>query len=365
MHVMAPANIRKPTFQAEWLDPQARPEWDAFVERHEWGSIYHTSAWCGFLENCFSHMHGQIAVIRDENSGSIIAGMPVFLVRSRFLGSRYVSIPYGMSCDPLISSRDQGAALLEKVKLEMPNVGAGSLEIKTHRSSGILSQMALSCSNDDLYHYLALDEYRENLWRNLTKGNKWCIHKAEKNGIRVQEIGGDDSLDRFYPLHQSLRKRLRFPPFERKFFKELMGHFGAPRCTTLFAQKDGRSIAAVLLLHFRDTMIWEYSGDCEEGRVLGANHLLIWTAILRAKESGCRCFAFGRTGRSNPGLTEFKRSWGSVEEELSKFAYPHCALQKLVGTKKSMGFEMVRTISGIAPAPIARWIGALCYRHWG
>jgi hypothetical protein len=349
----------------DWLKPSEWTEWDAFVESHPWGSLYHTSAWMRFLESTFSHIAGQVAVLRNAESHRIVAGIPICMVRSRFLGTRCISIPYGMTCDPLIDSADQGSLLFENLKLELAAVHSCHLEIKTHHLPEIFSPRDFAASSNDLCHSLAIDEPEDTLWARFSKGNKWSIRKAQKNGITLQESDERNPLDRFYNLHRALRKRLRLPPFKMAFFDNLRRHMGSSRCSILFALQGNKDIASVLAIRFRDTMMWEYSGDSEIGRAVGANNLLIWAAIKHARALGCKQFCLGRTEKANIGLTEFKRSWGSVETGLRTYIYPPSVISQKLDTRGSLGYRMIRIISGSAPAPIARIIGAFCYRHWG
>ena len=38
------------------IQPESRADWNAFVENHPFGWLYHRSEWCEVLVDCFRHM---------------------------------------------------------------------------------------------------------------------------------------------------------------------------------------------------------------------------------------------------------------------------------------------------------------------
>ena len=107
----------------------------------------------------------------------------------------------------------------------------------------------------------------------------------------------------------------------------------------------------------------ECLGEGEGARKLGANQLLWWEAIRQACENGYSVFSFGRTHNSNKGLMEFKRRWGTVQEDLSAFAHPSPDLN---GYNSEGAFTVaLRRLTSVAPAPLYRQFSAACYRHLG
>ena len=118
-----------------WLDDSDRVRWDAFVDAHPLGGLAQTSAWQRLLEGSFSHIHGRICAMVDDESQAIVAGIPVYTVRSWLLGNRVVSVPFATLSDPLVSDADQLDALLVRVKKLVAETSARYLEIRTLNSS--------------------------------------------------------------------------------------------------------------------------------------------------------------------------------------------------------------------------------------
>ena len=72
----------------QWLSQGQESEWDSFVARHLWGSLYHTSEWKRVIEQAFPHIRGGFVVLREGAHGEIRAGLPVYRVKSWLLGKR-------------------------------------------------------------------------------------------------------------------------------------------------------------------------------------------------------------------------------------------------------------------------------------
>ena len=98
----------------------------------------------------------------------------------------------------------------------------------------------------------------------------------------------------------------------------------SPRILTsvFIAQKDGRPIAAIMLLTFRDRVSVEFSAIDESFKQYSPTHFLFWEAIKWASERGFRVIDFGRTSPNNTSLMEFKERWGTECIDLPQFFHP-------------------------------------------
>src|SRR6185503_13477542 len=64
------------------LAPSRAAEWEAFLRTHESGMIYHTLGWKECIEKSFPHMQGRLLAVIDQPSGAIVAGLPVYTIKS-------------------------------------------------------------------------------------------------------------------------------------------------------------------------------------------------------------------------------------------------------------------------------------------
>src|SRR6476661_1370625 len=117
------------TVTARWLEPSDEPRWDAFVVRHRNGLIYHRGCWRRVLEEAFPHIRGRFLALVDRGTDEIVAGMPVYTVRSWLLGNRVVSLPFATFCDPLIDDEAQFEILWPHVQDLYRRVHARRIEV--------------------------------------------------------------------------------------------------------------------------------------------------------------------------------------------------------------------------------------------
>src|SRR5262245_24793486 len=98
-------------YKVELLAESELSAWDSFVAQHPWGTPGHLVSWKHVLEEAFAHIEGKILVLRDSSTGQLMGGVPVFCVKSWFLGTRLVSVPFFAYADPLVSSTTNGNGL--------------------------------------------------------------------------------------------------------------------------------------------------------------------------------------------------------------------------------------------------------------
>jgi CelD/BcsL family acetyltransferase involved in cellulose biosynthesis len=164
------------------------------------------------------------------------------------------------------------------------------------------------------------------------------------------------------------RRRLSLPPMPFAFFQAMFRCLSPDRVALYFAVHAGKPVGGLLALKFKDQWTMEYNGEADNAPP-GANQLLCWETIQRAKSSGAGCFSFGRTSLDNASLLDYKRRWATVEEDLTDFI-------SLPGSKPAQGRESSKAVSlalhatakGVlryAPAAVQKFIGDFCYRHLG
>jgi lipid II:glycine glycyltransferase (peptidoglycan interpeptide bridge formation enzyme) len=91
----------------------------------------------------------------------------------------------------------------------------------------------------------------------------------------------------------------------------------------LFAEHEGRPLAAIQVLRFGPRAWYMYGASTEEERHLMPTYLLQWEGICRAWAAGCRCYDMRGVSSGNPqpdhpdyGVYDFKRKFNA---ELVRF----------------------------------------------
>ena len=168
-------------------------------------------------------------------------------------------------------------------------------------------------------------------------------------------------MQKFYQLLLSTRRRLELPPQPRDWFRNLVDCLG-DKVKIRMASKDGRPIASVLTLSFKDVLVYKYG--CSDARFhnLGGMPLLLWNAIQEGKRNGAREFDMGRSDTDNPGLITFKEHWGATPSQLNYWRYPARR-----GPAAIAGWRMqaAKKIFAHIPDTFLIAAGKMFYRHIG
>jgi hypothetical protein len=354
-----------PAFRIHWLDERDLPDWDRFVSAHPAGTVYQLSAWKRFVEECFSHVKGGILALRSGTSGEIVAGIPIYSVRSMVFGRRLVSSPFATLGAVLVSETGHRQALLPPVLQKVHESRACRLELRGLRpaDSGI-SEWPLTPLKQHLHHYVILPSSPEKLKSGFSRTIRREIGKSAKSGVEVRADRSPETVRNFSALQQRARRDLGLPVYPRRFFDALVRHLPESSVSILVASRNGVSLGMLLQLEFRDWIIAEHIAVTGQGKKLGVSHALFWEGMLRGISSGRRYYSFGRTALADAGLLQFKRAWGPVEEPLLTLVYPAAAAESArTGPTPRFG-RLARLIFRVMPAPVARCAGNVFYRHW-
>jgi Acetyltransferase (GNAT) domain len=344
----------------EKLNDANLAEWDEFVGHHKWGLVGHLSGWKRAIEETFPHIKGQILALRS-GSGKLVAGIPIYRVKSSFLGNRTVSIPFATLCDPLVNSGNQMKTLVT----HLSGSHSGSMRISTWRAAETLGLEDKTYDTGFLHHFLTLDSPFEELTRQFSKtAVRQMVVRAQRSGVDVEAYGGDIGLKTFYDLYCLTRHRLGLPSMPFRFFDSLYRHLGSDRVLLLHARRGTQVLGSILAFKWKEMIAVECMGEGPEARKLGVNQLLWWEAIRLACEQGYRLFSFGRTHQSNKGLVDFKRRWGTQQELLPVFVHP-APSRRIVYTAEGMVTRFLRRLTSAAPDALYFRFSAACYRHLG
>lgn len=351
-----------------WLSPEEQGDWDAFVIRHPLGLVYHLSGWQRVLETAFGHIRGRFLALKDE-SGRIQAGLPVYTVKSWLLKDRTVSVPFATMCDPLIASKEQFDQLWPAIEDTSGKERSRRIEIRTKSISPTWIPGQLMPSLKYKHHYLPLDKNPDALFRSFHDSCvRRRVQKAKRSGVVVEERKDDESLRVFHTLACATRTRHSLPPMPFAFFQAMYRCLSPNHAALYFALHEGKPVAGILALKCKDMWTLEYSGEAENATA-GANQLLCWDTIQRARSSGAAFYSFGRTALDNESLIDHKRRWATVEEDLTDFvSVPGSRAAQVRESPKALDLAiraMGKSLLRHAPAPVLKSFGDFCYRHLG
>jgi len=139
------------------------------------------------------------------------------------------------------------------------------------------------------------------------------IRRARRAGCQVTWTEGAGSLDEFASLYAATMNRVHADDYyalTADYFAELPSLLEG-RCGMLAARRDGRPLAALLLMWGPTLLHYHLGGSLDEARGSGLNHLLFWEAIRMGRERGLTGFHLGGGISEGDGLIRFKSGFGA------------------------------------------------------
>ncbi len=158
---------------------------------------------------------------------------------------------------------------------------------------------------------------------------RYNIRLAERKGVRVFMAGSQDAsaLDIFWDLLSETTERDGFSAHDKEHYRLMLETLSGdpatdgktrPVARLVFAEHDGKVLAANLMLYFGSTATYLHGASSRERREVMAPQALHWKAMQDAKEWGYATYDFwgvapeNAEGHSWAGITRFKRGFGGA-----------------------------------------------------
>lgn len=282
-------------------------DWDAYVGSHPGSALYHLHGWRSVIENSFGHATHYLAAKND--AGEIRGILPLVFMKSPLFGKFLVSLPF-FNYGGLLHSSDQArAALLEAAARLREELGAGYAELRHLQRCESVS----ATKEHKVTMILPLEATGEQQWTGLDPKVRNQVRKAQKSGLEAV-LGRLELLDGFYEVFCRNMRDLGTPVYGRKFFRNVLEAFPEQSCL-LAVELSGKTVAAGLLVWFRDTLEVPWASSIGDYREKCPNNLLYWEAIRFAIGKELSRFDFGRS-TPGEGTFRFKKQWGAKPVQL-------------------------------------------------
>lgn len=330
--------------------------WDAYVRAHVQGTAFHLAAWQRTIHASFGHRPLHLAALWP-GTDKIAGVLPLFLVHSRLFGRMLISTPQAAYGGVLASSASVADALIKRAK---EIAGRELVQFMELRNSGAaLADPSLAAK--DLYV-----TFRQELWPDpdqnflaIPRKTRAAARTGIENGLefKIDQIG----VDEFYRIYSRSVRDLGTPVFPKRIFINGAREFGES-CKIFSVHWNGKPIAAVWTLFYRDEVLPYYGGSLREYNWLNPNNFMYWMLIKYGCESGCRIFDFGRS-KKGTGSFDFKKRWGMVMSDLP-YQYYLVRRKSLPDISPlNPRFSAVIRLWRTLPLPIANALGPAISRH--
>ena len=281
-------------------EPTDVAAWARFVLAHSRGSPFHLPAWQRCVEETFGHRPFHLVAERD---GRFAGVLPLFLVRSPFLGRNLISVPYGVYGGPLADDPGTEEALLGEATRIARELRVGYLELRYREAP------ANALPENNLYV-----TFRRELPPPGSDALLLLPRKARAAARQGRDLHGLEFAEGAWYLPDLVRlfavnkRHLGSPGLPRGHFERLREYFGKSLHVHI-VRRDRTPLAAVLSLEFRDTLLPYYSGALEEAERFHVNGFMYWRLLEWAIARRFRWFDFGRS-RQGSGAADFKKNQG-------------------------------------------------------
>lgn len=163
-------------------------------------------------------------------------------------------------------------------------------------------------------HTVALDLTDDDIWMHqISSKNRNMIRKAEKEGVTIVESDDYETFRRLYDGTMTDLHAEDFYFFPKSYYDEYKQTFKGESMLCL-AMLDGKAIAGSMFMFSDDYAHYHLSARDREYSRYAANNLILWYAIQKAKERGCKWFHFGggTTGNDDDSLLKFKKEFSKT-----------------------------------------------------
>ncbi|MGH9683832.1 MAG: lipid II:glycine glycyltransferase FemX [Candidatus Acidiferrales bacterium] len=346
------------------INPLTDSRWTPFLAGHPRATVFHSAEWLEALRRTYGYT--PVAYTSSRPDEDLRNALLFCRVESWLTGRRLVSLPFSDYCEPLLESPADLQVLFSAAEKQSHAERCRYVEIRPLGSVEISTSLRRA-TEIYTFHELDLKPDLDTLFRNFHKNStQRKIRRAEREGLTYRNEPASALLDSFYKLLIMTRGRHHLPPQPKIWFRNLVDCMGdALKIRVAF--KDGKPVAGMLTLCYKQTFTYKYG--CSDSRFnhLGGMHLLFWKSIQEAKNSEMSLFDFGRTDAGQTGLITFKGRWGAAQSELvySRYAAPGDTPAMLDPAGPGWKVRCAKRIFARMPASALSVVGRLLYKHIG
>jgi CelD/BcsL family acetyltransferase involved in cellulose biosynthesis len=292
--------------------------WDDFVERHEKGSIFHSSAMIRAFHAAKGHSVLPLAAIGAQ--GEILALLVAVRVQTLPDPLGRVASRSILYAEPLChddpASIDALTSLVRKHDQFMHRRVVFT-EVRPFSSPGPEKIALERCGYeflDYLNYVLDLTPPRDDLWTKMRKSARRGVQHGNRRNFHFREVSTASGIDELYRFLALSYHRSRVPLADRSLFEAAFAELHPRGWLTLLATYDGDNPVAMdsLLTYKGHALAW-YGGLA---RMTGVSpfDFLQWHEILLAKQQGSTLYDFGGAGWPDEpyGVRDFKAKFGGA-----------------------------------------------------
>lgn len=300
----------------ELLELSKAPKWKGLLKTlpQKQSDVYFMPEYYSLYEN---YGDGKVQCFVFEKDGNI-ALYPFLKNPITTLGyqldKEYYDIQGAYGYNGLIASTDAPVFIADFWKEFDAYCQENDIVAEFMRFHPLLNNQRLASPNMKTFysrHTVALDLTDDDIWMHqISSKNRNMIRKAEKEGVTIVESNDYETFRKLYDGTMTDLHAEDFYFFPPSYYEEYKQTFKDNSMLCL-AMLDGIVIAGSMFMFSEDYAHYHLSARNREYSRYAANNLILWYAIQKAKDRGCKWFHFGggTTGDDNDSLLKFKKEF--------------------------------------------------------
>lgn len=356
---MSESSVRAQTgvgpLRVEELQEEHSTRWDAYVERHPAGSIFHTIAWKRAVDASFPYRAHYFFAERDAE---IVGVLPLFYVDNPLAKSSFVSVPMGVYGGVCAEDEATASALVRRARELSSERNAAYVELR--QTEPLRVDVPIQPSGSYATFKKPLPDDPDDNLASMPRKARAAARKAMRD-FRLEAAVETDALERFFHLFALNKRHLGSPVYPMHFFRHLMREL--PESDILVVRHEGRAVAAVMSFYYKNTVIPYYSGADPSAEHMQINNFMYLKLMEEGSRRGFATFDFGRS-REGTGAYKFKKHQGFEPEPLH-YAYvvdPSAEVPDL--TPDNPKFSLAQTVWKRLPLFVVKRLGPYLIRYF-
>lgn len=325
--------------------------WGKELETFPEHTVFQTPAWLEFLT---STQKGEPVVAALKDSGRTVGYFTGLLVRKcgfRILGSPFVGWTTAYMGFNLRDAISRGDALRALIRFGFLELNCVHIELMDHKLRlEEITGVKPRCRQFTGFE-VDLTQTEETLQRNMGDNCRWCIRKAKKCGVVIEQAQDMQFAHDYHAqLTDVFAKQQLIPTYGIERVRALIHHILPTGMLLLLRarDRDGHCIATGIFLIKNDRMYFWGGSSWRKYQHLRPNEPLMWAAMQYGKAHGARVLDLGGAGH-------YKKKYGGYPIavpwlRMSRFAVVTClrdAAGELFRTKQHLQGKLHAAFSSI------------------
>lgn len=293
------------------------PQWDAFVEQHPQGTLFHKRTMIRAYET--THLYSPLALAAVDSKGEVLA---LFVATRVGLIGEWANQFTGRSihfAEPLIANTPAGEHALQEL-MRIHDEACRRTALFTEIRPISSTQSSLSFWNSIGYelkgyhnYELDLQQSVNNIWQGFTGTCRRNIKRAERRGLTIETVSPYTHVPVLYSILKESYSNSKIPLVDISHFFSVFRELAPEQLRLSLAKLDGEVIAASCFLTDANRVYYWFAGT---KRVPGISAMasIVWDAIQHYSQTDKKIFDFCGAGWEGEeyGPGRFKAHFGGI-----------------------------------------------------